>query len=391
MSTRLVHAEWERELRAAIKLGGPTLRFVCPFIKESVITRLVQRTNLDSITVVTRFSLSDFAHGVSDIGALEVLDDAGADVRGLQDLHSKVFVFGSACAMVTSANLTEAGLARNPEFGCISTDGDFVAACDSYVTRLHRESEPLDPDKLDEWQATVNDSLRRAGRDPLGSLPDYGAAPSRPPAPPVRVAPAVDASNEGWTAESQRAFIKFAGRGRERSPLDTRVLDEIDRSGSFKFCSYPKGGGHIRRVWDGDTMFLSRMTHTPNDHRIIGRATGIEHDDEKDVATTAEIREREWLEEFPFLVRVHHPVFINGVLGDGISLDELMDELQADSFLSTQERARAGEADVNPRQSLARKADVRLSPEAFRWLTHRFEDALARHGSIPQAEIDTLT
>jgi phosphatidylserine/phosphatidylglycerophosphate/cardiolipin synthase-like enzyme len=98
----------------------------CPFIKRSVIERLLNVTELDEILVVTRFSVGDFARGVSDVAAVRALMTAGADVRGLRALHAKVFVFGDQRAMVTSANLTEAGLAGNIEFGCVSDDAGFV-------------------------------------------------------------------------------------------------------------------------------------------------------------------------------------------------------------------------------------------------------------------------
>ena len=321
--TRLVDSDWEREIRAGLQHAGSKVLIACPFIKESVVARLLAACHSDSILVVTRFSLRDFANGVSDIGALRALHRGGADVRGLRDLHAKVFVFGHSRAIVTSANSTEAAMARNREFGCVSTDAPFITACERYVSRLHASGTPLDARQLDDWQATVETTLRTTPIDPITSLPDFGAPAPRPRKPPISVAPGVDANREGWASESQRAHIKFAGRGHLRSPLDTPILDEISRSGSYKFCSYPAGGGHPRRVADGDTMFLSRMTSAPNDHRIIGRAIALKHDDVRDVATPDDRNEREWLHEYPYLVRVHHPVFIDGVLGDGISLIEL--------------------------------------------------------------------
>jgi hypothetical protein len=75
-------------------------------------------------------------------------------------------------------------------------------------------------------------------------------------------------------------------------------------------------------------------------------------------------------------VRVHHCEFIEGQLGDGVSLNDLITALGPDSFSSTQRRRRAGEQNVNTRQALSRKADVQLSAEGFTWLTSHFEKAL---------------
>ena len=49
-----------------------------------------------------------------------MLLDAGASIRGIQNLHAKLYLFGTSRAIITSANLTEAALTRNQEFGTTS-------------------------------------------------------------------------------------------------------------------------------------------------------------------------------------------------------------------------------------------------------------------------------
>jgi phosphatidylserine/phosphatidylglycerophosphate/cardiolipin synthase-like enzyme len=67
------------------------------------------------LQAITWFNLADFAKGVSDIDALRMLLDAGASVRGIRNLHAKVYLFGVSRAIITSANLTAAALDRNHE------------------------------------------------------------------------------------------------------------------------------------------------------------------------------------------------------------------------------------------------------------------------------------
>src|SRR3954464_3906357 len=95
MSVRLVDSNWDRELRDGLAVSGGTWRVACPFLKAPVVSSLLQHAALDTIHVVTRFSLRDFAAGVSDIAALRAIIQAGGEVRGLRGLHSKVFLFGS--------------------------------------------------------------------------------------------------------------------------------------------------------------------------------------------------------------------------------------------------------------------------------------------------------
>jgi hypothetical protein len=388
---RLVDSGWETELSDGLAMCEGRLLVTCPFIKHSVVVRLLNQTSLNELLVVTRFNLADFARGVSDIAALQTLMEAGAQVRGLRGLHAKVFVFGNRRAAVTSANLTESALKGNIEIGCISDDKAFVASCAKRVRELHARGVSATADELADWDESVKGCLRHAGRDdPIASLPDHGAPPAEPHEPPPVPAPGVSTGRDGWVAESRQAFIKFAGLGHERAPLTDAVLGEISGSGAFKFGAYPAGQGHPWRVEDGATIFMSRITSDPNDMRIVGRAIAIAHDPEHDMATAGEIKRRDWLTQWPYLVRVHDPQFIDGTLGDGVALSALMDELGPVCFRSTKRRVRAGEQNVNPRRSVRQKADVELSDEGFAWMTERFESALANHGAIPSEQLRRL-
>ena len=115
-TNRLVDEGWERELFTAFKRNRGEIRIVCPFIKSSTVKRLFS-SNQTSIRVVTRFSLSDFFEGVSDLDALRELLERGAAVRGVRNLHAKLYLFGKKKSIVTSANLTKSALVRNREFG----------------------------------------------------------------------------------------------------------------------------------------------------------------------------------------------------------------------------------------------------------------------------------
>lgn len=389
MPVRLVVSGWEAEFRGGLAVCEGRLLIACPFIKHSVIERLLKVTDLEEVLVVTRFSLPDFARGVSDVAALQELVWAGADVRGVRGLHAKVFVYGDRRAIVTSANLTESGLHGNIEFGCVSEDAPFVSACADRVRELHAAGEIKTDDDFEEWADTVDGCLRHAGRtDAIDGLPDYGAPPDD--AGPPDDAPGVGTGRDGWIAESRQAFVKFAGRGNDRAELTVAVLDEIRRSGAFMFGSYPTRSGHPTRVNDGDTLFMSRMTED-GDMRIIGRAVAIAHDAERDVATADQTARRPWLQQWGYLVCVHHPKFIAGTLANGVSLDDLVEEVGPLAFVSTKKRLRAGEKDIQTRRIFSQKPDAALSEEGFGWMTEQFEAALAQHGSVPDAQVSGLS
>lgn len=67
------------------------------------------------VTLITRFYREDFVNGVSRIEALEMLNDAGANIYAMQDLHSKLYLFDMETALLGSANFTSGGFKLNHE------------------------------------------------------------------------------------------------------------------------------------------------------------------------------------------------------------------------------------------------------------------------------------
>ena len=84
-----------------------------------------------------------------------------------------------------------------------------------------------------------------------------------------------------------------------------------------------------------------------------------------DDATPADIEKRPWKGKWPHYIRVHGTEFIAGTMGDGVSLNELMDALQADAFASTQRNVARGEGNGNPRREYRQQASVELSERGF--------------------------
>src|SRR5438093_120726 len=113
MTFRIVDTGWSTELIDAAGKDRSPVRLVCPFIKKGAVERLLANGKLGSVQVITRFDLNDFARGVSDLAALQLLLDQGGLIRGVKHLHAKLYLFGHSRVIVTSANLTLAALDRN--------------------------------------------------------------------------------------------------------------------------------------------------------------------------------------------------------------------------------------------------------------------------------------
>ncbi len=172
---RLVDERWDRQFADALSEGADELRIICPFIKDGALKKLLRRKPR-KIRVITRFNLADFATGVSDINALQRLLDAGAAVRGVKNLHAKLYLFGESRAIITSANLTEAAVERNHELGIVSDDADLMKNCHAYFDNLwQRAGSDLQEECLDSWDKKVTKYQVGGGRpnDAVG-LDDFG-------------------------------------------------------------------------------------------------------------------------------------------------------------------------------------------------------------------------
>ena len=87
MTSRVVEVGWASEFEEALELDADEFLVVSPFIKSGALAKLLANPPR-SCPVITRFSLEDFASGVSDTITLQQFLSVGAAVRGIQNLHA---------------------------------------------------------------------------------------------------------------------------------------------------------------------------------------------------------------------------------------------------------------------------------------------------------------
>lgn len=382
MTVRLVDAGWGTELTEALRADASDFRIISPFVKAGALGRLLSQRPRN-VRVITRFSLADFAEGVSDIAALRMLLDAGAQVRGIRNLHAKLYLFGASRAIITSANLTKSALDRNHEFGLVADEASIVATCRAYFDDLWRRGgSDLLQDQVDAWDKIVTHHRALGGRPgKQGGLDDFGADAGVVDPPSVRVSSVV--------ADAPQAFVKFLGEGDDRVSLSFGTIDEIKRAGCHWAVAYP-ATKRPSGVEDEAVVFIARLTENPNDIRVFGRALGMKHQPGRDDATAGEIASRPWKSRRPRYIRVHHAEFVAGTMSNGVSLNELMDTLGPNSFQPTQRNAAQGKGNTNPRKAYSQQAAVKLSMEGLLWLGERMQQAFDEHGKVPQNDLDQL-
>ncbi len=382
METKLWDKQWFSLFKAAAGCARQELLIVSPFIQAKVLRELLPKSVLP-IRVITRFSLRDFSEGVSDIEALACLLDRGAVIKGVRNLHAKAYLFDDVEALVTSANLTYAGLTRNHEFGISTKNAELIQATRLYFEGLWaRAGATLEKTQLETWRAEIAERQRNTPKG-QGSpkFPDHGAdlgfkADERPT---MQVG--------GRLVDAPQWFVKFFGESDNRASPEKLVIDEVERSGSHWACTYPKNK-RPRQVQDEAVMFMGRLVDGP-DISVFGYAIGSAYHKGADDATEADIAQRPWKKKWPHYIRVHDPEFVKGVLGNGISLNELMRALGHRAFASTARNHTAGKGDnTDPRRAYLQKASVELTGEGAQWLITRLEAAFRLHGQLTEKDFN---
>lgn len=365
---QLVDSGWEQVFQKAAAADADELLIICPYIKAGPMKRLLDHSGCSSIRVLTRLSERDLFDGVSDVSALELLLDRKATVRGIKNLHAKLFVFGASSVVAGSANLTEAAWRRNLEFGFTSGQPEVIEGCRDYFDSLwKRTSVDLTRDTLNAIRANVEKARKSASPTPKQDFHDHGQD--------------LGSFSDPTPFESlpARSFVKFFGEGHNRASLDSPIAQIVDSDGSHYACSFP-AGKRPRRFKDGDTVFIGHFV--PGDLIVYGRALAHAHVEGRDDASESEKARRTWKAKWPHYVRVHSAEFVGGELNNGVSLNALKADLGAYCFRSTAERARAGDSDVKPESAYRQQAQVELTAEGWAWMTERLQTAFAKYGKL---------
>jgi hypothetical protein len=189
------------------------------------------------------------------------------------------------------------------------------------------------------------------------------------------------------SSRSDAALVKFFGQAGDRSPRDRPILDTVRTSGSHRICTYPRGR-RPRAVQDRDPMFMGHLVSGPDDILIYGRGIASAYEEGRDDASPADVARRPWLARWSHFIRVHDAELVDGTLGNGVSLNELMDELGAYAFGSTAENADRGIGNVDPRMSIRQAAAIRLSEAGASWLSGELESRFREFGKLPANKLD---
>lgn len=116
-------------LKERLATDDALMMVISPFIGLEALSRLLQDTRLCSnLKTLVRWRAEDVRTGVTDIEIYPYLEAHNVPLYMNQDIHLKLYIFESNCALNTSANVTLRGLGyaekSNVEIGHFVTLGD---------------------------------------------------------------------------------------------------------------------------------------------------------------------------------------------------------------------------------------------------------------------------
>jgi len=143
MSVELVASPWAATFYELVNAAERGLLVASPFISNRPLTRIVEiiegKQSLDNmhVDIVTNLAVDSLLSGSVDVAALLYLAQSipNSTVTYLPSLHAKIYVVDTKAAVITSANLTNKGLAGNHEYGVLLRDPVLVSKVRTDLTK----------------------------------------------------------------------------------------------------------------------------------------------------------------------------------------------------------------------------------------------------------------
>lgn len=134
----IIKSPWINKFKELVMSTKDSFTFTSPFIKLSAVNTIMESKKHNfAINGITSFRLRNFERGASDLVAIKtLLLEKKAILKNIANIHSKIYIFDSVAAIVSSANLTPAGLRGNLELGILLQEETIVRELKNYVESL---------------------------------------------------------------------------------------------------------------------------------------------------------------------------------------------------------------------------------------------------------------
>ncbi len=127
------------------------IKIICPFFGRNTSIRLAEKIKQYGIEaeIISRFSRHDFFCKASSLEGLKELLLAGASLKAVKNLHTKLYIFDDQNIILGSSNFSRGGLVTNLELNILIKDENEI------ITRAVDYYNELDLHIEDDYQITI--------------------------------------------------------------------------------------------------------------------------------------------------------------------------------------------------------------------------------------------
>lgn len=380
----LIAGPWDNIFRRDIRAATGEICLLVPFVSGRGIEFLLKYLpNSTKVRMITRLNDEDFLSGVSDIDALIELVDNGVRMR-VQNrrLHAKVYLFGDHSVIVTSGNLTRAGIKNNAEVGVRLSNTNEVKSGMAHFERVWKSLKAdVSKSKLSEVQAHVAKlQLARKGHEkhPEG-IKDHGHNGfSGRKGPPQSSQKTIHRAGES----AGKHYCKFLWRRDDPASIDTAIEDIAAGQGAVAFPQYP---GRPNQLKLNDHIYYTALTFSEygRDWRVFGRSrVATPHRPGKDEAPDDLKKSIPVIAKYPYCIWLCDCEFIDGTIGDGVSLHELFDRHGDGTFEWSQRKAEEGDRNRHTEAIRYYRSHIALTTAAADSLNSAIDAKISKCGKI---------
>ena len=130
---------WKDKLMNLIEDSEESIRITSPFIKEDICKEILNHVRHDvCFELIT--DLPNAYTGALDLSGLELIIGKKGLVKSYPKLHSKIYIFDSKKAVITSGNLTNGGLLKNYEYGVLLDEFEIVSKIRNDFTEISKSA-----------------------------------------------------------------------------------------------------------------------------------------------------------------------------------------------------------------------------------------------------------
>lgn len=381
------------------------LKIVSPFLSEGMADRLCETVSAKGVecTFITRVYVQDFFERTNSIAGLEKMLHTGIKVYAAVGLHTKLYLFDGAQAVMGSANFTASGLKTNIELSLLFSEEAAVvqdldrAFCDLLQRILAAGGGEITSQMLDEarkltlrvWRGNKTAQLVTKNSKMYGAVLDKKA---------LNWEEELDrCQGERESDVVYRAFQEAQTRSEIRYDhtiwlkFDGDAKNRIDKGERFPLVSVLLDGKRVyvqnypwkpSGVKDGDEVYLAAITTDSagkNQPIIAGRGTlrGFRPSNHFDSSWLAN-KDLAWMKKYPWFCVMDTFEILNTGVENGIELDKVYMELGSDTYLTSFGRA---EDIPSVAQKHYQKAHLRLSGNAKEFIDRKFDELVRIYGS----------